>query len=159
MPQINIQGTIIDFPDSAQSPNWAAPVIQFALAVEAALATVVGPFDIAPQVYTMTSNVNTNVSLPGLAFPTSDVRGATIDYTVFRTTNTNVAYEKGTLEIVYNPQGPVNNKWEISREFTGDGLITFSILDTGQVQFTSASLAGTNHQGVISYLAKAILQD
>lgn len=158
MPIINIQGTIIEFPDSAQSPNWADPVIQFAEAVAAALASVAGPFDVSPQIYLMVSNVNTNVALPNLAFPTSNVRGARITYTVFRTTSTNTVAEEGNIDIVYNPDGPFGNKWEISREKTGDALVTFSITDTGIVQFTSALLPGLNHQGNIGYTAKALLQ-
>lgn len=157
-PTITIQGTIIDFPDSAQSPNWADPIIQFAQAVEAALETVAGPFDIAPQLYLMVSNVNTDVSLTNLSFPTSNVRGARITYTVFRTTTTNTVAEEGNIDIVYNPDGPTGNKWEISREKTGDALVTFSITDTGQVQFSSTVLAGLNHQGNIGYTAKALLQ-
>lgn len=158
MPTINIQGTIINFPESAQSPNWADPIIQFAEAVAAALQSVAGPFDVPPQIFVMTSNANTDVSLPSLAFPTSDVRGATIMYTVFRTTTTDTAYEEGHIEVVYNPDNPIGNKWDISREYTGDGKITFSITDNGQVQFTSALLPGLNHVGSIGYTAKSLLQ-
>lgn len=157
MPSINIQGTIIDFPDSAQSPNWADPIIQFALAVQQALSSVAGPFDVPPQIFVMTSNANTNVALPSLSFPTSNVQGALIEYTVFRTTSTSTAAEFGTIEISYNPAGPVGNKWDISREYTGNGQVTFSITDNGQMQFSSALLPGVNHQGKIGYLAKALL--
>lgn len=157
MPQINIQGTIIDFPSSAQSPNWADPIVQFAQAVEKALASVAGPFDVPPQIFVMTSNANTNVSLPSLAFPTSNVQGAFIEYTVFRTTTTTKVAEFGTIEIVYNPDNPIGNKWEIAREFTGDGNVTFSITDTGQVQFSSTLIGGASHSGTIGYLAKALL--
>jgi hypothetical protein len=34
---ITIGNTIINFPDSASDPNWAAPVIEFVQAVEDAL--------------------------------------------------------------------------------------------------------------------------
>lgn len=154
---INIQGTLINFPSSADSPNWAEALIQFAQAVELALSTVVGPFDIPPQIYVMTANVNTNVPLPGLSFPTSNVQGALIEYTIFETTNTNTASEFGTIEVTYNPNGPVNNKWDISREFTGSSPVTFTITDTGQVQFSSTALPGINFQGTIGFTAKALL--
>lgn len=155
---IVIQGTTIEFPSSAESPNWAPALIAFALAVQNALSSVAGPFDVPPQVYTMVANSNTDVSLPDLAFPTSQVRGAFIRYTVFRTTDSTTVYEIGELQIVYNPVGPVGNKWEISRSFTGNGNLTFSVLDTGQVTFTSSTIAGNGHQGFISFAASALLQ-
>lgn len=155
--QINIQGTIIEFPSSGASPNWAPAVIQFAQAVESALSAVVGPFDIPPQIYVMTSNANTNVSVPNLSFPTSNVRGAFIRYSVFRTTSGTTVSESGTITTTYNPDGTVGNKWQITREYVGDAQVTFNITDVGQVQFSSVLLAGTGHSGKITYTAQALL--
>lgn len=161
MPVINIQGSIINFPDSAQSPNWAPPIIQFAEAVAQALSTIVGPYDVSPQIYTMVSNVNTNVALPSLTFSTTFVRGAIITYTVYRNTTgigAQTLAEVGTLEIVYNPNGPTNNKWEISDEHTGMSGVTFSVTDQGQVQFSSTDITGLDYTGFIGYTAKALQQ-
>lgn len=155
---INIQGTIIEFPSSGESPNWAPPVIDFAQAVEGALSQVVGPFDIAPQIYTMTSNANTNVSLPNLAFPTSSVRGAFIKYTVFRQTSTDTVSEAGNVMVVYNPNGPVSNKWQITRDYVANAQVTITITDTGEVEFSSTLLPGINHSGTWTYTAQALLQ-
>lgn len=157
MPQITISGQVIDFPDVAQSPVWAEAIIQFAEAVESALSSVAGAFDVAPQLYTMVSNANTNVALPSLSFPTSQVQGALITYSVYRTTNSTKVSEFGTLEITYNPDGPINNKWEIAREFTGNAQVTFTVTDTGQVEFSSTALTGSSHSGLIGYTAKALL--
>lgn len=158
MPQLNIQGTIINFPDSGESPNWAPAVIQFAQAVEEALSAVAGPFDVSPQIFVMTSNANSNVSLPNLAFPTSSVRGAFIRYSVFRTTSLNTVSESGNMIVTYNPDGPIGNKWEIIREYVGNAQVTFSITDVGQIQFSSSLLTGTGHAGTISYAGQALLQ-
>jgi len=156
--QINIGGQVIEFPTSGESPNWGPPITQFAEAVEAALNSIVGPFDVPPQVFVMTSNANSNVDLPNLAFPTSNVRAAFIRYSVFRTTNTNTGYEAGTIHVVYNPNGPIGNKWEIVREYEGTNEMTFNITDTGQVQFSSTALSGTSHEGRITYVAQALIQ-
>lgn len=153
-----MQGTPISIPDSGQSPNWSAGVIEAFQAIAAALAQFTGAFDVPPQVFTLTSNVNTNIDLPNLAFPTSVVRGAEISYTVFRTTSTTTVAEEGSLQVIYNPDNSIGNKWEISRDYTGDAKVTFNITDVGQIQFSSALIAGINHEGTISFQAKAILQ-
>lgn len=162
MPVINIQGTIINFPDSAQSPNWAEPIIQFAEAVAQALSTVTGPFDVPPQIYTMISNGNTNIALPSLTFPTSNVRSAFIQYSVFRNSTGVGAVtlaEAGELIVVYNPNGSTNHKWDISNEHGGQNSgVTFTITDQGQVQFSSTVITGAGATGFIGYTAKALQQ-
>lgn len=160
MPQINIRGTIIDFPDSAESPNWAPAVIQFAEEVAAALDLIIGPFDVAPQVLNIDAyNPGVNVNLPNLAFSTTQVRGAIVNYSVFRQTDSNKAAESGLFIIVYNPDGPVNNKWAIAQQKVNDASISFSITDNGQFQFTTTSIAGLNHTGRVTYYAKALEQE
>ena len=156
---ITIQGTIINFPTSGESPNWSQPIIDFAKATEAALNSFVGPFDIPPQIYIMTSNANNNVDLPNLSFPTANVQGAIISYSVYRKTTVEEVTETGTLLVNYNSSAGVGLKWEISREYIGDANVTFNITDVGQVQFSSALIAGTSHDGRVTYQAKAILQN
>ena len=154
---INIQGTTDTFPSSGESPNWAPAIIQFAQLVSAALAFSVGPFDIPPQTFVMTSNVNNNVPLPNLSFPTTQVQGAIIDYSVSRSTNSVVVSETGSMVINYNSSFPVGKKWEISQDYVGGSQTTFNITDVGQIQFSTTLIAGTSHQGKITYQAKAIL--
>lgn len=156
---IIIQGTTVNFPASGDSPNWAPAVIQFAQLVSAALSFFVGPFDIPPQTFVMVANVNNNVNLPNLSFPTTQVKGAIISYSVFRSTNTNTVSETGTIYVNYNPTFPVNQKWEINKDFIGNANITFNITDVGQIQFSTTSLAGTSFAGSITYQAKAILKN
>ena len=154
---ITINGTTIQFPASGQSPNYAPAIIEFAQLVEAALNSFVGPFDIPPQVFVMTSNANTNVNLPNLAFPTSVVRGAIISYSVYRQTDSLVITETGEIVVDYNQTNPVGNKWEINKDFVGDAQTTFNITDVGQMQFSTSLMTGINFVGSISYQAKAIL--
>lgn len=158
---ITILGTVVEFPSSSQSPNWAPALIQFAQLVEQALALNTGNFDVSPQVYTMVSNSNTDVNLPNLAFPNSSVRTALVQYSVFRTTTgpTTTAYQAGDMTVVYNPNNSVNEKWELMHRYEGDGDITFTITDDGQFQFSSTALAGSNHMGFISYSARALSQE
>lgn len=106
----------------------------------------------------MSSNVNTNIDLPNLSFPTSTVRGAFISYAVYRNTSTTTVTESGNLIVNYNPTAAIGQKWEISNDFIGDANVSFNITDVGQVQFSSTLLAGTGHNGTITYQAKAVLQ-
>lgn len=160
MPSITIGGTVIDFPDTGASPDWSPAIIQFAQAVELALAGLVGPYDVGPQSFNIDAyNPGTNISIPFLTFSTSEVRGAFIRYTVYRNTSTTTLSEIGNILIIYNPTNPTSNKWEISREtVSGSAQISFSITDTGQIQFTTQTLSGIDHNGLIRASAQAFEQ-
>lgn len=156
---LNISGSIIEFPSSAQSPNWAPAVIQFAEAVTAALSGIAGPFDVVPQIFTLDSyNPGTNVNINNLTFSTTSVRSAVITYDVYRNTTNGSVYESGILNIVYNVNNPTNNKWEVAQQRTNSASISFSVTDAGQVQFSTTTLSGTNHTGQLAFSAKALLQ-
>lgn len=159
-----IKGTPISIPSSGASAGWAPGVIEAIQALTAAVNSVTGTYDVAPQVQNIDANNNsTNVSVNNLFFPVTEVRSATIYYSVYRKTeNSGPAdgqeiSEGGTIQIVYNSANPIGNKWEIVQQKAGEGNITFSITDTGQVQFTTTALTGISHQGKVSFRALAIL--
>lgn len=156
---ITIQGTEIEFPESGESPDWGEAVEEFAIAVEGALDGVAGAFDVSPQVmnidaYNPTSSA-TDVS--NLSFSTATVRAAVINIAVSRQTNTTKATEISVLQIVYNSSNSIGSKWEMTRECTGDGSITYTITDAGQIQFETATVSGSSHTGILSYSARALL--
>lgn len=163
---VTIGNTIINFPDSASDPNWAPPVIQFVEAVAAVLSSVVGPFDIPPRIMNINAfDIVTNqpvtdgiipLTFPTTTFPGNGVRGATINYTVYRNSTATTVVENGTLEIVFNPATVPT--WEIQREYVGDANITFAIDGTGQVTFSTTTIGGVNHIGRLGYQAKAYQQ-
>lgn len=156
---IVIAGTVIDFPNSSASPNWSPALIQFAEAVEQALSGIVGTYDISPRTFALDAVPNaTATDVPSLAFPTSEVRGAFVQYTVYRTTDSANAAETGTLSLIYNPNMGTGLKWEMTRQCVGNGQVVFTCLDTGQVQVTLTALSGTGHSGRLNYTAKAIQQ-
>ena len=159
MPLIVIAGTPIDFPDTASSPDWSEAVIQFATAVESALSSVVGSFDVAPQSFVLDSyNPGSNIDVPNLSFSTASVRAAFIRYSVYRNTSSTTVTESGDMIIVYNPTNPVSNKWEVIQQRVGDASISFTITDTGQMQLTTSTLAGLSHSGKLVYSAQALAQ-
>lgn len=163
MPQLNIQGTIIDFPDSSQSPNWAEAVVQFAEAVEAALSSVAGQYDVPPTTmnidgatYNGTSNNDIKSGAISLAFPGSQVRSAFVRYAVAReATGQPQITETGTLTVLYND---ATSSWIISREYIGDAQITFNITGSGQIRFSSVLIGSpaSSHIGRITFSAQAL---
>ena len=148
---ITIQGTPIEFPSSGESPNWAPAVIEFAQAVENAILSAVGPYDIAPQVFNLVSDVNTNTDITDLNFPTSAVRAGYINYSVIRIGSSTVS-EAGQITVVYD-----GSDWTLTRDYVGDADCTFNITTTGQVQITTPTLAGYS-SGKVSFSAQTLQQ-
>jgi len=164
MSKITIKGTTIDLPTSGSSPNWAPAIIESIEALADAVNSVAATYDVPPQAQNIDANNSaTNVDLNNLSFPSSDVRAATVYYTVYRKTDNSgppdgqELTEAGTLEINFNDSNPVTQKWEMVRLFQGEGQVSFSITDLGQIQFSTTALTGINHTGIISYRAISIL--
>lgn len=166
--QINISGTIIEFPSSAQSPNWAPALIEFAQTVESALSGLSGPGSISPQVVDILNN-GIETPLPA-SFSTSQIRSANIRYSVYRSNSVNplteTHAETGYLNIVYNSQA---GTWELQRDFIGNKTpiggpgattsgITFRIDNSGQLYYTAATINTTNYIGKLSIAAQALSQ-
>lgn len=164
MPRLIIKGTPVNIPSSAASPNWAPGIIEAFEALTEAVNAVTGSFDVAPQALNIDANNNSNnVDVNNLNFPASEVRAATVYYSVFRKTEDSgppdgqELAEAGTLEISYNDSRPIGQKWELVRVFQGEGNIAFNITDLGQIQFSTTPLTGVNHVGILSYRAISIL--
>jgi hypothetical protein len=167
---IIVNSTPIDFPSSAQSPNWAPALIEFAQNTAAALNGIVGPYDIAPQVMDILNDgaehaVQTPAS--ALAFPTATVRAANIRYSVYRTNTAGETHaESGMMTVVYNTAAA---SWEMQRDFTGNVTpvggsgsttsgITFRIDNSGQVYYTADTITSAGYTGKLSFAAQALLQ-
>lgn len=163
MPNIIFNGTSVAIPDSGSAPNWSPAIIEAFQLISQALSISAGPFDIPPQIYTMIANVNTNVDIPNLSFPTSNVTGATIFYAVSRTTTGSGAThltETGNILLNYDSGAGSGLKWSVSPEFTNSGAqITFGCSDVGQVNFSTTSITGSSHTGSISFRALAVLNN
>lgn len=162
MPLITIGSTPIQFPDSAQAPDWSEAVIQFAEAVSASLNTAVGPYDISSQDFLFAST-GTQL-IPNLQFSSSAVRAAYIKYSIYRTTNDNTAFEAGQIIAIYNQNASVGvKKWQIISESIGGpsgARCTISVEDDGQFYITPTALPGlgVNPVNKISYNARAFGQ-
>lgn len=166
MPKIIVKGTPIDIPASGSSPNWSPAIIEAFQAIADAVNSFTGTFDVAPQTISIdTYNPVVNADIDNLIFPPTDVRAATVYYTIYRKTDNTTLLssdgvevsEAGTLEIVYNASRTSGQKWEIARMGEGDASATFTVSDLGQVRITTDALGGINHTGILSYRAITIL--
>lgn len=159
--QINIQGTIVNFPSSGESPSWAPAVVEFAQLVEGAITVAVGPYDVPSQTYNIDAFNTGGTDIPNLTFDNTVVRSARITISTYRTNtspSTTLA-ETQDISVTYNPGNPTNNKWEIARVRSGgNALITFSISDAGQVSFVTQSSGVGTHTGILSFSAKTLEQ-
>jgi hypothetical protein len=161
-----IKGTPVSIPASGASPNWSEGIIEALEALTDAINAVTGTYDVPPQVQNIdANNSSNNVNVEDLVFPVSEVRSATIFYSVHRQTEDSGSgdeeevAEGGIITIVYNASNSTNNKWEIAQQKAGEANISFTVTDLGQVQFSTTALTGINHTGTISYRAVAVLND
>jgi hypothetical protein len=155
---VTIAGQVITLPGVNSDPNWAEGLVDFCQAVAEALDSVIGTFDVTPQEYTFVSNANTDVQIPSLSFSTNSVRSAIVTYSINRETDSTHETETGTLELVYDENASVGEKWSMSREFIGSSTVTFSVDDDGQISFSSTALSGSDFTGNIVFKASVLEQ-
>lgn len=156
MPIIIIQNTVIDFPNSAREADWSPAVIQFAEAVEGALAVAVGPYDVSPQVFILTNNYNNLLPIPNLQFSPNNVRSTEIRYSVWRETDTTTHFTEGTLNLFYDTR---IGDWCLQREDNIGNVINeirFDVSNNGQILLNTVNMSGIDYNGSISYYAKSL---
>lgn len=156
---INISGTIIEFPTSGDPADWAPALTQFAQVVADNINAVINQADILPNFFTIDAfNPGTNVLIPGFTFDTNIVRSAEIAYAVIRQRDSTTLTEEGTIHAVYNPDGASGFKWEVSNDYTGEAQIALTLDDNGQVRVSTEVITGIgSHTGRLSYSAKTVL--
>lgn len=152
-----IAGNPIDVPSAGENPAWGSAMVAFFRAVESAFNSAIGPYDIPLQTLSIdgaTYNPTTSVqNVTNLSFSIAEVRAAFIQYAVYRATDTTAVAESGSIIAVYNTFTSV---WNLSQDKVGDASITFTIDSTGQIQFETTSIAGSNHTATITYKAWAL---
>jgi len=159
------------FPEESDSPPWGALVTDWATAVTGVLDEVVGVGDIVETSAAINNNVTTPTNVTALTFNSTSVRGAIVDYSIYRVTTGGSAQESveiGTMYLSYRPGATAGTKWGIvivgggSSSIAGNTLagVTFSMKtdDSGQLQYVSTSMTGLNYSGIIKFRARALTQ-
>jgi len=155
---VTLQGTTYKVPKADANPPWGEELNAYLLALAAAFSTVAGPADIQETAATVTNNQVVAADIVGLTFDPAVVRGAFIDYVIYRSTSTTVAKEAGELILLFDAAASMGSKWQFTRESNGDAGVTLTVTDGGQIQFTSTALSGTGYTAKMIFRARGILQ-
>jgi hypothetical protein len=139
-------------------------IIPSALAVSAS-EIVINPVASASAVYvtsaeasfTVVNNQSSAASITGLLFSGLTTRAFSIDYSIYRQTDTasSALAQMGQLRGVYNTQSA---SWFMSDDFSGQNAgVTFTITSGGQVQYTSSNITGANYAGTLKFVIRQTL--
>lgn len=145
------------YPVAGDEPGWGANAVDWAEAVTNVLSDLSGPNDILETAFNIANNQITAVDITGLIFNASSVRAAEVSYSAFRLSSTNLSghAESGKINLVYdNNLGWILNQGNI----LGSAGITFSILNSGQLQYTSTDIGATNYVGTLKFRGKTLAQ-
>lgn len=154
--QLTINGETYQFPSNGDSPSWGESITDWAQAITNAVNSAVGNGDIIQTVVTINNNQTSSTNVGGLVFDTSTVRGAIVDYSIYRTTSSVELVEVGTMYLSYKS---VANTWELCQVgMSTTAGVTFTVSPSGQVLYTSDNQSGTSYTGTMSFRARALLQ-
>lgn len=156
---LTVNNNIFAYPDPGDEPGWGQAATGWASEVTTVLSSIQSADDILETSFSIANDTLSPLNIEGLFFNPVTVRGATIQYSFYRTTSLTELAEKGIIELVYKNGGTSGSKWTLSRSFVGDDAgVTISMTDAGQGQYISSNLSGTSYAGVIKFSAQAIAQ-
>jgi hypothetical protein len=104
---------------------------------------------------TMEATINNNqvsaLDITGMLLDSSKYKSAKVFFELIRKTDSSERVANGYLTATFKVS---TNSWDVTPGGTYDGDttgVTFSILGTGQIQYTSDNMSGTNYTGKIRF--------
>lgn len=161
MPQTLIVNNIpFQYPVPGDEPGWGQAASDWAAEVTDVLDDLLGPNDITQTSFTVQNNIAVATDIAGLIFNTGQVRAATIQYSVYRTSTSNPSgfAESGTINVVYDNAAGAGDKWSFTQSSNGLSGVTFSITDLGQFQYTSSDIGAAGYSGILKFRAQTLTQ-
>lgn len=152
---ITLNGTEYDLSQQGDSPPWGDDQEALLQALVDIANNTQGTGDILTTTATLSNNVASPTNVTSLSFDTSLIRGAIINYSISRSTNTTEETETGIIMLAYKSS---TSLWTIAQTCTGRSGITLSITSAGQIQYISTNLGGTSYTGKIKFNAKSFTQ-
>lgn len=150
-----VNNKTFQYPDVGEEPGWGEDASAWAEEVTAVLESLFGANDIPTTAFTIANNQVSPANIAGLLFNTAAVRSATIEYAIYRTTNSNELVESGEIYILYRNAGAT---WEMTQMKNSNAGVSLTITNTGQFQYTSSNVSGSSYSGSIKFRAKTLIQ-
>lgn len=158
MPKVLIvNNTPYNYPTSGDEPGWGNDATGWAIGVTDVLSDLLGPNDILETAFNIANNQTVFSDITGLIFNAASVRAADISYSIFRVSTANPSghTEKGTIQLIYDN----NIGWFINQgNILGSSGVTFSVTNTGQLQYKSTDINSTGYTGTMKFRAKTLQQ-
>lgn len=154
-----VNGQVFEYPEAGDEPGWGSEATDWAEEVTDVLADLSGIDDILQTTFTVANNQSSAANVEGLVFNTGRVRSAAIPYTIYRISDSNPSghAETGILRIVYDNDAGAGDKWQMSiGGLAGNAGVSFSILDSGQLQYTSTDIGSVGYSGTMLFSADAL---
>lgn len=153
-----VAGNTYLYPENDDNSPWGEDATAWAVAVTGVLGEVQGTGDIQQSVATIANNISSPTNVIGLSFSPVTVRGAIVEYTVYRNTTSAGATEAVEVGTMYPGYKNVANNWDMPIVGGGGSGVIFSITSSGQIQYTSTNFTGSSYSGIIHFRARALLQ-
>lgn len=155
-----INNKTFNIPTPGQDPGWGGPTTDWIVEANKVISKLFGPGDILQSSFNIANNVLVAQPILALAFNTTIVRSAFVEYSIYRRSDLNPSgsVETGVMQLVYDANAPATEKWKITQDFNGDAGITFSVDDIGQISYLSTDINSTGYTGVMKFKASALSQ-
>lgn len=151
---LTVNGIPFDYPTEGSPAPWGEAATGWAEQVTTVINSLRGVADIIETGSDILNNQSTPVNLADMRFDPSIVRQFTINGAITRTYDSSLVYEEFEIKGIKKATG-----WDLRIQGQSDSGVRFSILDDGQVQYTSTNLpVVTTYSGLCKFNAVAILQ-
>jgi hypothetical protein len=151
--QVTINGEVFNYPANRDPAGWGGEATDAFVELANVVASVAGAQDILQTAANIANNQTSVANVVGLSFNPSLVRGARVDYNVYRVTSTNEVVEQASMYLSYKPNAAL---WDITTVGSQGANIVWSITSLGQVQYTSDNMPGSSYSGQITFRAIAL---
>ena len=139
---LTVGGIEYTFPSEGGNPPWGDEITSWATAITDNLSGLSNDNDILNSSAVITAS-QTDAPIAGFTFDTAVIRGAVVEYSLYRSGSTDKS-ETGIILLSYN-----GSSWSLARQADADVGVIFTITNSGIVKYTSdATGNGTLHYSV-----------